>query len=87
MSKYVYYTIKLKTFVVVYVQESVEMRKMETSVSSTIPIPGSGLENQGRAASMPRLNAGLQVLVVLTFCIWLALYKKNVMRSNIFPTD
>ncbi|XP_028271025.1 calcium channel, voltage-dependent, N type, alpha 1B subunit, a [Parambassis ranga] len=42
------------------IQESVEMRKMETSVSSTIAIPGSGLENQGRAASMPRLNAGLQ---------------------------
>uniref|UniRef100_A0A8C4HKM8 Voltage-dependent N-type calcium channel subunit alpha n=1 Tax=Dicentrarchus labrax TaxID=13489 RepID=A0A8C4HKM8_DICLA len=34
----------------VYVQESVEMREMETS-----------LENQGRAASMPRLNAELQV--------------------------
>ncbi|XP_037632759.1 calcium channel, voltage-dependent, N type, alpha 1B subunit, a isoform X5 [Sebastes umbrosus] len=42
------------------VQESVEMRKMETSASSTIPVPGSGLENQGRAASMPRLNAELQ---------------------------
>uniref|UniRef100_A0A672Z865 Voltage-dependent N-type calcium channel subunit alpha n=1 Tax=Sphaeramia orbicularis TaxID=375764 RepID=A0A672Z865_9TELE len=40
--------------------ESVEMRKMETSASSTIPIPGSGLENQGRAASMPRLNTELQ---------------------------
>lgn len=37
------------------------MRKMETSASSTIPAPGSGLENQGRAASMPRLNAELQV--------------------------
>lgn len=47
--------------VCVYVQESVEMRKMETSASSTIPAPGSGLENQGRAASMPRLNAELQV--------------------------
>ncbi|XP_060927000.1 calcium channel, voltage-dependent, N type, alpha 1B subunit, a [Limanda limanda] len=42
------------------VQESVEMRKMETSVSSTIPVPGTGLENQGRAASMPRLSAELQ---------------------------
>ncbi|XP_030273730.1 calcium channel, voltage-dependent, N type, alpha 1B subunit, a isoform X7 [Sparus aurata] len=42
------------------IQESVEMRKMETSASSTIPAPGSGLENQGRAASMPRLNAELQ---------------------------
>ncbi|XP_041854807.1 calcium channel, voltage-dependent, N type, alpha 1B subunit, a [Melanotaenia boesemani] len=41
----------------VSVQESVEMRKMETSVSSTIPAPGSGLESQGRAASMPRLSA------------------------------
>ncbi|XP_070689588.1 calcium channel, voltage-dependent, N type, alpha 1B subunit, a [Pempheris klunzingeri] len=41
-------------------QESVEIRKMETSASSTIPVPGSGLENQGRAASMPRLNAELQ---------------------------
>uniref|UniRef100_UPI0037E75FFE calcium channel, voltage-dependent, N type, alpha 1B subunit, a n=1 Tax=Semicossyphus pulcher TaxID=241346 RepID=UPI0037E75FFE len=40
--------------------ESVEMRKMETSASSTIPVPVSGLENQGRAASMPRLNAELQ---------------------------
>uniref|UniRef100_A0A3Q3MS33 Voltage-dependent N-type calcium channel subunit alpha n=1 Tax=Mastacembelus armatus TaxID=205130 RepID=A0A3Q3MS33_9TELE len=40
--------------------ESVEMRKMETSVSSTVPVPSSGLENQGRAASMPRLNAELQ---------------------------
>ncbi|XP_039659045.1 probable voltage-dependent N-type calcium channel subunit alpha-1B [Perca fluviatilis] len=41
-------------------QESVEMSEMETSASSTIPVPGSGLENQGRAASMPRLNAELQ---------------------------
>ncbi|XP_054466984.1 calcium channel, voltage-dependent, N type, alpha 1B subunit, a [Anoplopoma fimbria] len=42
------------------IQESVEMRKMETSASSTLPVPESGLENQGRAASMPRLNAELQ---------------------------
>jgi hypothetical protein len=41
-------------------QESVEMRKMDTS-DSTVPGPGSGLENQGRAVSMPRLNAELQV--------------------------
>lgn len=46
----------------VCVKESVEMRKMETSISSTIPVPGLGLENQGRAASMPRLNAEMQVL-------------------------
>uniref|UniRef100_A0AAQ4P4Q0 Voltage-dependent N-type calcium channel subunit alpha n=1 Tax=Gasterosteus aculeatus aculeatus TaxID=481459 RepID=A0AAQ4P4Q0_GASAC len=39
------------------VQESVEMKKMETSASGTIPVPGSGLDNNGRAASMPRLNA------------------------------
>ncbi|XP_031734152.1 voltage-dependent N-type calcium channel subunit alpha-1B-like isoform X1 [Anarrhichthys ocellatus] len=44
----------------VVIQESVEMRKMETGASSTIPVPGSGLENQGRAASMPRLNVELQ---------------------------
>uniref|UniRef100_A0AAV2MPD6 Uncharacterized protein n=1 Tax=Knipowitschia caucasica TaxID=637954 RepID=A0AAV2MPD6_KNICA len=37
-------------------QDCVEMVNMETS-GSTLPIPGSGLENQGRAASMPRLNA------------------------------
>lgn len=43
------------------VQEPMEMRKMETSVSSTIPAPESGLEIQGRAASMPRLNIELQV--------------------------
>uniref|UniRef100_A0A3Q4GYT5 Voltage-dependent N-type calcium channel subunit alpha n=1 Tax=Neolamprologus brichardi TaxID=32507 RepID=A0A3Q4GYT5_NEOBR len=43
-----------------YAQESVEMKKMETSVSSRIPFTGSGLENQGRAASMPRLNTELQ---------------------------
>ncbi|KAK5897494.1 hypothetical protein CesoFtcFv8_010552 [Champsocephalus esox] len=42
------------------IQESVEMRKMETSASSTLPVPGSGLETQARAASMPRLNAELQ---------------------------
>uniref|UniRef100_A0A4W6G325 Voltage-dependent N-type calcium channel subunit alpha n=1 Tax=Lates calcarifer TaxID=8187 RepID=A0A4W6G325_LATCA len=42
------------------IQESVELRKIETSASSTIPVPGTGLENQGRAASMPRLNAELQ---------------------------
>ncbi|XP_025767711.1 voltage-dependent N-type calcium channel subunit alpha-1B isoform X8 [Oreochromis niloticus] len=41
-------------------QESVEMKKMETSVSSRIPFTGPGLENQGRAASMPRLNTELQ---------------------------
>ncbi|XP_029294653.1 calcium channel, voltage-dependent, N type, alpha 1B subunit, a [Cottoperca gobio] len=41
-------------------QELVEMENMETSASRTIPVPGSGLENQGRAASMPRLNAELQ---------------------------
>ncbi|XP_024115896.1 calcium channel, voltage-dependent, N type, alpha 1B subunit, a isoform X2 [Oryzias melastigma] len=41
-------------------QEPVEMRKMETSVSSTIPAPESGLEIQGRAASMPRLNTEQQ---------------------------
>ncbi|KAM9858198.1 LOW QUALITY PROTEIN: calcium channel, voltage-dependent, N type, alpha 1B subunit, a [Aulostomus maculatus] len=41
-------------------QESVEMRKMATSASSTIPVPGLGLENQGRAASMPRLHFELQ---------------------------
>eukprot|EP00063_Salmo_salar_P041136 XP_014015971.1 PREDICTED: voltage-dependent N-type calcium channel subunit alpha-1B-like isoform X3 [Salmo salar] len=40
-------------------QESVEMRKMDTS-DSTVPGPGSGLESQGRAVSMPRLNAELQ---------------------------
>uniref|UniRef100_A0A8C7TZV5 Voltage-dependent N-type calcium channel subunit alpha n=1 Tax=Oncorhynchus mykiss TaxID=8022 RepID=A0A8C7TZV5_ONCMY len=38
-------------------QESVEMRKMDTSCST---VPGSGLESQGRAVSMPRLNAELQ---------------------------
>ncbi|KAL7391742.1 hypothetical protein ABVT39_013973 [Epinephelus coioides] len=42
------------------IQESVEMRKMKTSATSVIPVPGSGLENQGKAASMPRLNAELQ---------------------------
>ncbi|RVE68803.1 hypothetical protein OJAV_G00095140 [Oryzias javanicus] len=42
------------------IQEPVEMRKMETSVSSTIPAPESGLEVQGRAASMPRLNTEQQ---------------------------
>ncbi|XP_047187145.1 calcium channel, voltage-dependent, N type, alpha 1B subunit, a isoform X4 [Scophthalmus maximus] len=42
------------------IQESVEMRTMETGGGSTIPVPGSGLENQGRAASMPRLSAELQ---------------------------
>ncbi|CAJ1068689.1 LOW QUALITY PROTEIN: calcium channel%2C voltage-dependent, N type, alpha 1B subunit, a [Xyrichtys novacula] len=41
-------------------KESVEMRKMETSASSTTTDPVPGLENQGRAASMPRLNAELQ---------------------------
>ncbi|XP_067376954.1 calcium channel, voltage-dependent, N type, alpha 1B subunit, a [Channa argus] len=41
------------------IQDSVEMRKMETKVGSTNPVPGC-LENQGRAASMPRLNAELQ---------------------------
>ncbi|KAM8886134.1 calcium channel, voltage-dependent, N type, alpha 1B subunit, a isoform 15-T16 [Spinachia spinachia] len=40
-------------------QESVEMKKMETSASGTIPVPGSGLDNNGRAVSMPRLNAEL----------------------------
>ncbi|CAB1319569.1 unnamed protein product, partial [Coregonus sp. 'balchen'] len=40
-------------------QESVEMRKMDTS-GSTVPGPGSGLESQGRAVSMPRLNAELK---------------------------
>uniref|UniRef100_A0A8C8K9N2 Voltage-dependent N-type calcium channel subunit alpha n=1 Tax=Oncorhynchus tshawytscha TaxID=74940 RepID=A0A8C8K9N2_ONCTS len=33
--------------------------KMDTSCS-TVPGPGSGLESQGRAVSMPRLNAELQ---------------------------
>uniref|UniRef100_A0A8C7UJ42 Voltage-dependent N-type calcium channel subunit alpha n=1 Tax=Oncorhynchus mykiss TaxID=8022 RepID=A0A8C7UJ42_ONCMY len=41
-----------------FVYESVEMRKMDTSCST---VPGSGLESQGRAVSMPRLNAELQV--------------------------
>lgn len=45
----------------VYVQQSVEMRKMETTVSSAITVLDSCLENQGRAASMPRLNAEMQV--------------------------
>ncbi|XP_041718293.2 voltage-dependent N-type calcium channel subunit alpha-1B isoform X3 [Coregonus clupeaformis] len=40
-------------------QESVEMRKLDTS-DSTVPGPGSGLESQGRAVSMPRLNTELQ---------------------------
>uniref|UniRef100_A0A8C8MMZ6 Voltage-dependent N-type calcium channel subunit alpha n=1 Tax=Oncorhynchus tshawytscha TaxID=74940 RepID=A0A8C8MMZ6_ONCTS len=40
-------------------ENSVEMRKMDTS-DSTVPGPGSGLESQGRAVSMPRLNAELQ---------------------------
>lgn len=44
-----------------FVQELVEMSKMETSASSKIPAPGSSLESQGRAVSMPRLNAELQV--------------------------
>ncbi|XP_061585641.1 LOW QUALITY PROTEIN: voltage-dependent N-type calcium channel subunit alpha-1B-like [Cololabis saira] len=42
------------------IQESVEMRKMETSISSSITIPDSGLESQSRAASMPRLSAETQ---------------------------
>ncbi|KAM4575693.1 calcium channel, voltage-dependent, N type, alpha 1B subunit, a isoform 4-T4 [Odontesthes bonariensis] len=42
------------------IQESVEMRKMDTSISNTIPVPDSSLESQGRAASMPRLSAKLQ---------------------------
>ncbi|KAG7240047.1 hypothetical protein INR49_028050, partial [Caranx melampygus] len=42
------------------IQESVEMQKMETSGSSTVPASGTGLENQGRAVSMPRLCAELQ---------------------------
>ncbi|XP_023197481.1 voltage-dependent N-type calcium channel subunit alpha-1B-like isoform X20 [Xiphophorus maculatus] len=37
-------------------QESVGLN----SVSSTVPVPGPGLESQGRAASMPRLNVELQ---------------------------
>ncbi|KAM9810877.1 voltage-dependent N-type calcium channel subunit alpha-1B-like [Neosynchiropus ocellatus] len=41
-------------------QESVEMTHMELSVSGSDPVQGSGLENQGRAASMPRLNTELQ---------------------------
>uniref|UniRef100_A0A8D3CIH0 Voltage-dependent N-type calcium channel subunit alpha n=1 Tax=Scophthalmus maximus TaxID=52904 RepID=A0A8D3CIH0_SCOMX len=49
-------------------QESVEMRTMETGGGSTIPVPGSGLENQGRAASMPRLSAELQVTSRLHRC-------------------
>uniref|UniRef100_A0A3Q3ER18 Voltage-dependent N-type calcium channel subunit alpha n=1 Tax=Kryptolebias marmoratus TaxID=37003 RepID=A0A3Q3ER18_KRYMA len=44
----------------VCVQVSVEMKKMESSVNSTIAVPGSGLESQGRAASMPRLSAEVQ---------------------------
>lgn len=50
-------------FLCTHAQESVEMRKMETSISSTIPLPGASLENQGRAASMPRLTAEMQVNV------------------------
>uniref|UniRef100_A0AAX7V4V0 Voltage-dependent N-type calcium channel subunit alpha n=1 Tax=Astatotilapia calliptera TaxID=8154 RepID=A0AAX7V4V0_ASTCA len=49
---------------------------METSVSSRIPFTGSGLENQGRAASMPRLNTELQLWGKTTLkCIadWLSL--------------
>ncbi|XP_056232741.1 calcium channel, voltage-dependent, N type, alpha 1B subunit, a isoform X4 [Seriola aureovittata] len=42
------------------IQESVEMQKMKTSGSSIIPVSGTGLENQGRAVSMPRLSAELQ---------------------------
>ncbi|KAM4578198.1 calcium channel, voltage-dependent, N type, alpha 1B subunit, a isoform 1-T1 [Fundulus diaphanus] len=41
-------------------QVSVELRRIENSVSSTAPVPGSGLESQGRASSMPRLNVELQ---------------------------
>uniref|UniRef100_A0A4W5P5X8 Voltage-dependent N-type calcium channel subunit alpha n=1 Tax=Hucho hucho TaxID=62062 RepID=A0A4W5P5X8_9TELE len=40
-------------------QESVEMRKIDPG-DSTVPGPGSGLESQGRAVSMPRLNAEMQ---------------------------
>uniref|UniRef100_A0A8C5I816 Voltage-dependent N-type calcium channel subunit alpha n=1 Tax=Gouania willdenowi TaxID=441366 RepID=A0A8C5I816_GOUWI len=36
------------------------MVQMETSISSTIPVSSSGLESQGRAASMPRLSAEMQ---------------------------
>ncbi|XP_040898083.1 voltage-dependent N-type calcium channel subunit alpha-1B-like isoform X3 [Toxotes jaculatrix] len=57
------------------IQESVEMRRMETSASSTIPVPGTGLENQGRAASMPRLTAELQPVGRLgekTLCLFIA---------------
>uniref|UniRef100_A0A3B3UJX3 Voltage-dependent N-type calcium channel subunit alpha n=1 Tax=Poecilia latipinna TaxID=48699 RepID=A0A3B3UJX3_9TELE len=47
------------TWNLLYVQESVGLN----SVSSTVPVPGPGpgLESQGRAASMPRLNVELQV--------------------------
>uniref|UniRef100_A0A1A8EVW8 Calcium channel, voltage-dependent, N type, alpha 1B subunit, a n=2 Tax=Nothobranchius TaxID=28779 RepID=A0A1A8EVW8_9TELE len=41
-------------------QVLVGKKKTETSISSTIPVPVLGLENQGRAASMPRLNAEMQ---------------------------
>ncbi|KAI3372490.1 hypothetical protein L3Q82_022689 [Scortum barcoo] len=49
------------------IQESVEMTKMETSASDAVPVPGSGLDNQGRAASMPRLSAELQPYEALSF--------------------
>ncbi|XP_030647621.1 calcium channel, voltage-dependent, N type, alpha 1B subunit, a [Chanos chanos] len=39
------------------VQESVEMKKMEHSSHS---VPSAGLEGQGRAVSMPKLNAEMQ---------------------------
>ena len=47
------------------------MRKMETSATSKIPAPGSSLESQGRAVSMPRLNAELQVTPHFTILVFL----------------
>uniref|UniRef100_A0A6Q2XZY1 Voltage-dependent N-type calcium channel subunit alpha n=1 Tax=Esox lucius TaxID=8010 RepID=A0A6Q2XZY1_ESOLU len=46
-------------------QESVEMRKMDAGDDAG-PGPGLGLENHGRAVSMPRLNAMLQIPLALS---------------------
>lgn len=44
-------------------QEHIEMRKMEPGGNSSAVVTASCVESQGRAISMPRLYAQLQVIM------------------------
>ncbi|XP_016130712.1 calcium channel, voltage-dependent, N type, alpha 1B subunit, a [Sinocyclocheilus grahami] len=62
------------------VQESVEMRKMENSANT---VTSGGFAAQGRAVSMPKLNAEMQHLLYLSECLALGMVAQRLSDAEL----